>query len=166
MGSNQSRMETASRITELEQKLAALQKENDTLRKHDKISKILRLQNGESEIQMSEEDVMRKWMVNTVRLPQYADLLISAGIELETVMDVTKNELEQLGITKIGHTKKILKYAAKLSRNHPPRTPNSAANSMSSQYSPTHTVNNIWGNDSVASFTNNNLWSNHPNANQ
>merc|ERR1712130_879815 len=95
--SNQARMETASRISELEGKLAALQKENDILRKHDKISKILKLQNGESEIQMSEEDVMRKWMVNTVRLPQYADLLISAGIELETVMDVTKNELEQLG---------------------------------------------------------------------
>jgi len=104
------------------------------------------------------------------RLPQYAELLISAGLELETIMDVTKEELEELGITKIGHRKKILKYAAKLMatrNNQAAAQQHSDANSVSSHtYSP-HAVNlNIWGDDSVQSVASscNNIWSAHPNA--
>merc|ERR1712032_1447613 len=93
-------------------------------------------------------------MVHTVRLPRYAELLISAGFELETIMDVTKQELEELGITKIGHQKKILKYAAKLmaTRNNQAAAAqqHSDANSVSSHtYSP-YAVN-IWCEDSVQS---------------
>ena len=47
-----------------------------------------------------------------VKLPQYFDILIENGYDdLESVGDVTMEELSQIGIDKIGHRKKILKHA-------------------------------------------------------
>ena len=159
------RIENANRINELEDKLAKLQQENDTLRRQDKISKILKLQTDESEMQMSENEAMRKWLGNTVRLPQYAELILSAGIDLETIGDITLEELERLGIDKIGHRKKIKKYAAKLSPRCAPQrgheySPNSA-NGAHSFYS-----HKIWSDDNSVHSSTNNIWSYRSNSNQ
>ena len=70
--------------------------------------------NNNDKIQ-SKEDMVNLWMTDNVELPQYIDLLIKNGYDdYECIGDITLDELEQIGIDKIGHRKKIFKYAQKL----------------------------------------------------
>ena len=69
--------------------------------------------------QLTEEEKVRLWMENDVKLSQYTDILIDNGYdEMECIVDITMNELEDIGIDKIGHRKKIFKYSQKLKRNN------------------------------------------------
>eukprot|EP01083_Nonionella_stella_P271178 918760_1 len=64
---------------------------------------------------ISNEDKVRIWLEDTVQLAQYSDLLINDGYDdLETIADLTMQDLINVGIDKSGHRKKIVKYAQKL----------------------------------------------------
>merc|ERR1712129_332426 len=53
---------------------------------------------------------LKEWMENKVQLPEFYDLFIENAIDdLETVKLLTKEELKEIGIQKIGHLKKILR---------------------------------------------------------
>eukprot|EP01083_Nonionella_stella_P006349 18430_1 len=55
------------------------------------------------------KDRLRVWVTNVVGLP-YFDLFIENGIEdLDTIKEFTQNELQMIGIDKIGHRMKIMK---------------------------------------------------------
>eukprot|EP01084_Bolivina_argentea_P205992 351794_1 len=65
--------------------------------------------------QISEEEKLKDWLNTMVKLPQYFETLVTNGYDdLEGVADVTSDELEQIGINKMGHRKKIVKYAGLL----------------------------------------------------
>ena len=62
-----------------------------------------------------EQQKLKSWLENTVKMPDYFDVFIEGGIEdLETVSMLTKNELNDIGISKVGHQVKILGAAKKL----------------------------------------------------
>ena len=120
---------SGDKIEELQNKLCRLQKENDSLRKQRKIDKILKLNgsaNGSApssptksavsapDVQLDIDEIqkVKDWLCDLVKLPQYFDLFIENGYDdLETLSDLTMEELEHIGIEKRGHRKKILKHA-------------------------------------------------------
>ena len=60
----------------------------------------------------------RKWMENTLKLPEYTALFIENGIEnLNVVRMLTVTELNQIGISKIGHRMQILRAISMLNGN-------------------------------------------------
>ena len=62
-----------------------------------------------------EEKTVKQWLENVVRLPQYYDMFINHGFDdLEIVGDMTIDNLKQIGVNKLGHQIKIIKYAKKL----------------------------------------------------
>ena len=63
----------------------------------------------------AEESIVKQWLTNEVKLPQYFEALKNDGFDdMESVQDVTEDDLKAIGIDKTGHRRKILKYAAKL----------------------------------------------------
>merc|ERR1712176_659529 len=64
--------------------------------------KVNRLLSGGAVYTDSEEDQFRKWVEQTVGLPQYYDLFVENGVEkLSVVQMFTIKELTMIGITKI-----------------------------------------------------------------
>merc|ERR1711972_782195 len=58
---------------------------------------------------------MRSWMTSTVKLPEYTELLIENGFDrMEMFDNLSMEDLNLMGITKIGHRKRILAEAQKL----------------------------------------------------
>ena len=71
-------------------------------------------------------------MEDEVKLPQYFELLKEAGFDdLESVQDVTEDDLEAMGINKTGHRRKIIKFVTKLKAKNNPFIPLAAAQSSS-----------------------------------
>ena len=57
-------------------------------------------------------------MVNTLKLPEYTDVFIENGIEnLNVVRMLTQTELNQIGISKIGHRMQIMRAISMLNGN-------------------------------------------------
>lgn len=55
------------------------------------------------------------WLKNTVKLPQYLEQFKIHGLfDLETLKMVTKEDLEYMGITKMGHVLTLMKHIARL----------------------------------------------------
>ena len=70
------------------------------------------LKDNDDDNKMSKVDEVKKWMKETVDLEQYTDLLINNGYDdMESISDLTMNELKDIGVEKIGHRKKIFKHA-------------------------------------------------------
>merc|ERR1712129_581389 len=74
---------------------------------------------GRSDAMMEHRKEMsvKEWLKNTVKLPQYFDLFAEQGFdEWDTIMDVglTDNILEKIGINKMGHRLKIMKWFKEL----------------------------------------------------
>eukprot|EP01084_Bolivina_argentea_P164979 286730_1 len=58
------------------------------------------------------------WLENVVGLPQYYLTLIENGFDdFESIRDINSNDLIEIGIDKLGHRKKIMKYASNLNIN-------------------------------------------------
>lgn len=58
---------------------------------------------------------IRLWLTVTMKMPQYLPLFIRNGYDdMEIVREMTDSELSQIGIDKIGHRKKMLKYLHKM----------------------------------------------------
>ena len=79
-------------------------------------------QGGDEEVkEETEEEKLRKWMENEVKLPRYFHVLKENGFEdMESVQYLTENELKEMGIDKMGHRKKIMRHIAELqSANNP-----------------------------------------------
>ena len=67
----------------------------------------------EPESPLTEEQKVQKWLKETVKLPEYFQLLVDQGFdELECIKDVTKEDLVSMGIDKVGHQRRILKHSA------------------------------------------------------
>ena len=60
------------------------------------------------------------WLNNVVELPQYFELFVKDGYdEMETVMEMNDEELQEIGIDKKGHRKRILRHIHNKSHQHP-----------------------------------------------
>ena len=73
-------------------------------------------QGGDAEVkEETEEKKLRKWMENEVKLPRYFDVLKENGFEdMQSVLDLTLDEMKEMGIDKMGHRKKIMRHIAEL----------------------------------------------------
>ena len=82
-------------------------------------------QGGDEELkEETEEEKLRKWMENEVKLPRYFHVLKENGFEdMESVLDLTLNEMKEMGIDKMGHRKRIMKHIAKLQAANNPMVP-------------------------------------------
>merc|ERR1712176_1672491 len=79
-------------------------------------------QGGDEEVkEESEEEKLRKWMEDEVKLPQYLDLLKEDGFDdPESVQELTEDDLKAMSITKTGHRRKIMKNVARLKATNNP----------------------------------------------
>ena len=97
------------------------EKKNDELNDIKKELKLIKENMGnldKNEDVKKEETLMEKWLKYQVNLPQYIDVFTEHGLEhLETVRLMTENELEMIGIDKIGHRKKIIHEINKMQMN-------------------------------------------------
>lgn len=58
-----------------------------------------------------EEMRFREWMRDTVKLPQYIGLLLENGFDdIDTLSMVNVDQLQSIGIEKLGHRLKIIKF--------------------------------------------------------
>ena len=75
----------------------------------DKLSSIQSKHNDN--IQNEDKDkIIFKWLNEIVKLPQYYDILLQNGFDnIEFIKDITKEDLKDIGIAKLGHQKRILK---------------------------------------------------------
>ena len=72
-------------------------------------------QEHDREIVQDEDKSVLKWLRDVVRLPQYYDKLLKNGFDdLEFIQNITKEDLKKIGIDKIGHQKRILKFIKNL----------------------------------------------------
>ena len=75
---------------------------------------INQLMNNNSPKQELENPVI-VWLRNVVKLPEYIDLFMESGMDdMSIIEDIKMNELNLMGITKLGHKMKILKEIMKL----------------------------------------------------
>ena len=66
---------------------------------------------GEREIERENDTVsfIKNWLTNEVKLPQYLDHFIKAGYnDIMSVITLTHLDLEEMGVNKKGHRKKIM----------------------------------------------------------
>eukprot|EP01084_Bolivina_argentea_P147362 257838_1 len=64
---------------------------------------------------LPQNERVRIWLTETVGLEQYHDILVQNGYDdMENIADITQMDLMNIGIEKIGHRKKIIKYASKI----------------------------------------------------
>ena len=57
----------------------------------------------------TEEAIFKKWVVNTLKYPEYYELFVENGVDtLNVAKLLTKSELKAIGINKIGHQLKIM----------------------------------------------------------
>ena len=62
-----------------------------------------------------ETEELREWLEDVVKLPQYFDAFVENGFEdLQSMSYITKDELTQMKITKLGHQVKIIGEIQKL----------------------------------------------------
>ena len=65
--------------------------------------------------QMTVRMDLKQWMRDVVKLPHYYQLLREDGFDdLESVQDVTEDDLKEMGIDKTSHRRKIMKFVVKL----------------------------------------------------
>mmetsp|Transcript_167 Transcript_167/g.250 ORF Transcript_167/g.250 Transcript_167/m.250 type:complete len:149 (-) Transcript_167:154-600(-) len=66
-----------------------------------------------------EKERVRRWLTKTVKLPEYIDLFMDEGYDdMVTVQELTDKELQEMGISKRGHRKKILIFAEQYKQRH------------------------------------------------
>ena len=72
--------------------------------------------NKNDKVYLSEIENIKKWLANTVKLPQYIDNFTLNGYDsFDIISEITdKNELNEIGIELKGHQLKILKEILKL----------------------------------------------------
>jgi len=67
---------------------------------------------------VSEEATVRSWMRTDVELPEYTNVLIENGFDRMSMFEnLSMEDLNLMGITKLGHRKKIMSEVAKLRGN-------------------------------------------------
>ena len=104
------------KISMIEQQLIAY---SETMNKINGVLQLQQSQNNNDMIHMhnnvADEERVRMWLHNTVKLPQYYQLFIDQGFDdLETISDLTVDDLRSMGIDKLGHQKKLIKHVKKL----------------------------------------------------
>eukprot|EP01084_Bolivina_argentea_P103440 185274_1 len=101
-----------SKITNVTFELLSLREKYKLL--HQKIETI---EKKEKHGKASQKEILRLWLKETVGLEEYFYVLVKNGFDgMESVKMLTMNELNVLGIDKMGHRMKILKYIAKLNQ--------------------------------------------------
>eukprot|EP01084_Bolivina_argentea_P262209 443362_1 len=64
---------------------------------------------------LSEQEKVEKWFNEIIKLPQYSKIFIEQGFDsLDSIIDITKDDLIGMGIEKIGHQRKIIKNASQI----------------------------------------------------
>jgi len=113
----QNQQNESMRIQMLEKKIYSLNLEKN--KQNDDISKLqqtIKNINGFNlylnENEKDKHNEFFLWLTEIVRLRIYYDLLIKNGYDdMESIRDITEDDLIHIGVKKLGHRKKIIKYA-------------------------------------------------------
>ena len=112
------------RISDIELRMNEEQKENANNDKIDKLINDMNRMKQEMKRIASHNNVnpeqqkLKAWLEDKVKLPEYYDLFIENGIEdLDTVKILTMEGLKGMGIDKVGHQMKMLSQIVKLNEN-------------------------------------------------
>eukprot|EP01083_Nonionella_stella_P008911 25806_1 len=72
-----------------------------------------------------------EWLCNTVKLPQYLDAFVSNGFELlSDIQEIDNETLKEVGISKLGHQKRLMREIAKLQQKKQNRCTRIGSNAM------------------------------------
>jgi len=67
-----------------------------------------------------ERDLVRKWMRDNVRLPEYSEMFVESGFDrMDNVRRLSLADLGSMGITKVGHKKAIMAAISGLKAQSP-----------------------------------------------
>eukprot|EP01084_Bolivina_argentea_P254096 427073_1 len=96
---------------ELDEVKEELDEVTNRLRKQKQENELLKKQLAEFEMkkklaESNDEHPIREWLTSVVKLPQYVDTFIEGGFDMESMVDVTMDDLKELKIDKLGHRKK------------------------------------------------------------
>ena len=136
-----SRQEHADRISELESTIKTIKTETEVLRRQCKIGRLMQARTVDPA-----GEAVQRWLSHTVKLPQYWALLLENGFDdLDCFTDVTGDILEAIGISKLGHRHKLLRYAGRLdSSSH-----GSSLSGQRQSVRQSDCISHIWSDDSV-----------------
>ncbi len=69
--------------------------------------------------EISAEEKVKDWIQNRVKLSEYTQLLIENGFDtMDSVCEITNEELTEMGMTKMGHRKRFIKHIQALKGTH------------------------------------------------
>ena len=129
----QSLQEMQSNIQQLSKQMNALQafiteeKKNDEIGDIKKemeiikqnVNKLMNEKNINNKKVSNDQEEVKKWMTDIVKLPQYIDLFLEQGFEsLDIIKCIKMDDLTSIGMDKRGHNIKILKEIAKLNQQN------------------------------------------------
>eukprot|EP01084_Bolivina_argentea_P157750 274880_1 len=112
------------KMNNLELRMDEEQKNNDSDRIDKLVKEMKTIKQTMSKLSLNnyinpEQQKLKSWLENKVKLPQYYDVFLNNGIdELSVVAMIDKNTLKDMGIDTIGHQVKILNYAKQLNKNN------------------------------------------------
>eukprot|EP01084_Bolivina_argentea_P227235 383793_1 len=100
--------------------------ENDIIINDNKMKKDIEIKQNDEESDDYEADSnehlddwnkIKLWMKNDVELPQYLDLFIENDLDsFQTIKDLTKDGLKEIGIKSFAHRRKIMKFVEKMNK--------------------------------------------------
>ena len=107
-------------INDMQLKMNEEKKENDDDRFDKIMNEIKSMKQNINKLTMNnninpEQQKLKSWLEDKVKLPEYYDIFIENGIEdLSTASLLTMEGIEGMGIDKVGHQMKILSQVVKL----------------------------------------------------
>ena len=98
-------------VDDLKRQIASIQRQLTEVRK---MSGKMNVNDDEKE-ELNDKEKVQKWLEEQVKLPQYFELFIQQGFDdLDSIKDITKDDLNEMGVDKVGHQRKILKNASSI----------------------------------------------------
>ena len=100
----------ANRVMALTQRVEA--KEKEMVRMKEEMG---RFQARPFGIGNEEGEAIRLWLRDQVKLPQYFHVLVENGFDdMESIHDLEDAVLKEIGVEKVGHRRKLIKYKEKV----------------------------------------------------
>ena len=94
------------KVDDLKRKVASIQRQLTEIRK------MVGIKSNMNEPQLTDQEMVQKWLNETIRLPQYFELFMEQGFEdLDSIKFMTKDDLKEIGVDNTDHQRRILKNA-------------------------------------------------------
>jgi len=102
---------------QLKKEIASIRKQLLAIKKMSEKNGAYANMSDDEEKELNDSEKVQKWLEDEVKLPQYFDLFIQQGFDdMDGVAIITKEDLESMGISMVGHQRKILSKASKINK--------------------------------------------------